>query len=145
MKDLILLAIGAYVLYKYAPIGEVGAVIPFSALADAIQQEEGYYPGSRSYRNNNPGNLRYVGQAGTTGADSEGFAVFASYQAGYNALVAQLQLDAARNPSWTLSDLINSYAPPSENDTNSYISNISSILQSQGYQVSSSTGLGEFA
>lgn len=61
-------------------------------MAGAIKDFEGWYPGSRSYRNNNPGNLKYAGQLGATGADDTGHAIFSSYDAGWNALVRQLQL-----------------------------------------------------
>lgn len=54
--------------------------------ADAIQEYEGWYKGSRSYRNNNPGNLRWA--SNQTGTDSSGFAIFATYEEGYNALVS---------------------------------------------------------
>ena len=52
----------------------------------AIQKHEGYYEGSRSYRNKNPGNLKYIGQAGSIGKDSGGFAIFGSLEDGRNAL-----------------------------------------------------------
>ncbi len=50
-------------------------------LAKAHQIHEGWYPTSRSWRNNNPGNLR----AGPP-ADSGGFTKFSSYAAGFAAL-----------------------------------------------------------
>ncbi len=100
------------------------------SIAAAIQNREGYYAGSRSFRNNNPGNLRYVGQAGAT-SDPDGFAVFSSYVAGLQALKSQIVLDASRGsdaagrPVNTLSDLISSWAPASENDTAGYIAAVS--------------------
>lgn len=51
-------------------------------LALAHQTHEGWFPGSMSYRNNNPGNLR-----GKDGA----FQIFPSYQAGFTALQNDLQ------------------------------------------------------
>ena len=68
--------------------------------------------------NNNPGNLRYVGQAGATQGEG-GFARFSTPQAGYNALVNQIKLDASRG--LTLAQFINKYAPPVENDTGLYV------------------------
>ncbi len=100
------------------------------SIALAIQNREGYYAGSRSFRNNNPGNLRYVGQAGAT-SDADGFAVFSSYGAGLQALKSQIMLDASRGsdaagrPVITLGDLISSWAPASENDTAGYITAVS--------------------
>ena len=56
-------------------------------LAEAIQSFEGWYPGSRSWRNNNPGNLR--AGIGMTGMDG-GFAVFPDVATGKLALIKQL-------------------------------------------------------
>jgi hypothetical protein len=103
-----------------------------TALANAIQTQEGYYPGSVAYTNNNPGNLAYAGQPGATQGPN-GFAVFSSYTAGYQALQNQIVLDATRgtdvngNPINTVGDLISSWAPASAgNDTSSYISSVAS-------------------
>ncbi len=73
----------------------------------------------------------YVGQPGAT-SDPDGFAVFSSYAAGLQALKNQITLDASRGsdaagrPVATVGDLITSWAPPSENDTSSYIASVSS-------------------
>lgn len=82
-------------------MGVVAVATPqLTALADAIKRQEGYIPpnsqypnGSLAYQNNNPGNLVYVGQAGAI-PGAGGFAAFSSYDAGYQALMNQLQLDA---------------------------------------------------
>lgn len=64
---------------------------------DAIQRHEGYYPpktvfengvdkypkGTPAWRNKNPGNARYVGQAGAIGKDASNFAIFPTYEVGY--------------------------------------------------------------
>ena len=71
-----------------------------------------------AYVNNNPGNLKFVGQVGATMGEG-GFAKFESPEAGYQALQSQISLDASRGQ--TLSQFINKYAPPTENDTNLYI------------------------
>src|SRR5206468_10792525 len=68
-----------------------GAGSYLSAWADAIQEFEGWHPGSRSYRNNNPGNLKGGGQAGAVGQDDEGHTIFSSYAAGRKALDHQLE------------------------------------------------------
>jgi hypothetical protein len=109
-----------------------GSISPntVDAIASAIQTQEGYYPGSLAYQNNNPGNLVYAGQPGAT-PGAGGFADFSSYAAGYSALQSQITLDATRgtdvngNPTTTLSQLISSWAPPDDNDTASYIANVS--------------------
>lgn len=71
-----------------------------------------------AYVNNNPGNLRFVGQPNAT-AGYKGFAKFATPQAGYQALVRQIGINAKQGH--TLASFISRYAPPSENDTNTYI------------------------
>lgn len=77
--------------------------------------------GTLAYANNNPGNLRFVGQPGAVLGKS-GFAKFQSPEAGLQALESQIQLDASRGH--TLATFVNKYAPPSENDTNLYINQI---------------------
>jgi hypothetical protein len=119
-----------------------GSISPaaVSSLAAAIQTHEGYYPGSVAWSNNNPGNLVYVGQQGAT-AGAGGFAKFASYSDGLNALQNQITLDAVRGtdaagrPISTVADLISSWAPASDprNDTAAYIAAVSS---STGYDPS---------
>lgn len=67
--------------------------------AKAVELHEGYYKGSRSYRNNNPGNLRYTAYTASLGAkakDTGNFCIFASYSAGFEALRAFLK-DACTN------------------------------------------------
>ena len=84
-----------------------------NTVAQTIQQVEGYYPGSVSYTNNNPGNLKYAGQAGAT-LGANGFAVFSSYDAGYQALVNQINLDASRGQ--TIAQFTSIYAPAADNN-----------------------------
>ena len=103
-------------------------------MAQAIQQREGYKPGSRSYRNNNPGNLRPPGGrtnywAGQTGVDSGGFAIFDSYESGFAALETNLNAHIARNPNQSLADYIGIYAPSTDgNDPVSYASFVADQL-----------------
>ena len=75
--------------------------------------------------NNNPGNLRYVGQAGAVQGQG-GFAKFSTPQAGVEALKNQIKLDASRGH--TLASFISKYAPPSENNTDLYVKQISQRL-----------------
>lgn len=95
-------------------------------LAQAIARFEGFRPGTRAYRNNNPGNLRYVGQAGATGADGQGFAIFQDQADGWRALERQIELDAGRGH--TLASFFTKYAPSHENDTNRYTSTVAGWL-----------------
>ena len=55
-------------------------------IAQAIMGFEGYFEGSVSFRNHNPGNLKYLKQPGTIGKDDLGFAVFDTFESGYRAL-----------------------------------------------------------
>lgn len=107
-------------LAKWLVVGAIGWILymeltggfnvsPLDAVATAIQNHEGYYPGSVSYRNNNPGNLKYAGQPGATGADARGFAIFPDFATGFQALKNQLALDASRNPDWTLTQFFSKY------------------------------------
>lgn len=84
--------------------------------AEAIKQHEGWYKGSRSYRNNNPGNIRYVSQEGTTGQDPQGFAIFKTYEDGFNALVALIKRAKAGDsriyrPNMSFLEFFSTYAP----------------------------------
>lgn len=101
-----------------------------ASLASAIQQFEGWFPGSVSYRNNNPGNLKYLGQAGALGADPRGFAVFDSFDSGWQALLDLLAHYRAYYPNWTLLDLMNVYAPARDNNNPSAYANF--IAQQAG-------------
>ena len=102
--------------------------------ADGIQESEGWVAGSRSYRNHNPGNLKYAGQAGTTGPDKEGFCVFINDQLGFHALVRQLGIacagqSKAYSPDMTLKDFTIKYAQPkSEQALENYLKPIISRL-----------------
>lgn len=88
-------------------------------VASTIQQIEGWAPGTRSYRNNNPGNLRCANQAGMLSCDPQGYAVFPDYQTGLTAEENQIQLDAGRGLS--IQDFIAKYAPASDgNNPTSY-------------------------
>ena len=78
-----------------------------------------------AYVNNNPGNLRYVGQTGAVPGRG-GFAKFESPEAGYQALKNQIQIRV--NQGKNLASFISQYAPPSENDTNEYINVVSRQL-----------------
>jgi len=82
---------------------------------------------SLAERNFNPGNLRYVGQAGATQGEG-GFAKFASDREGFKALAEQLTLYATGKSKAagykkldTIQDIISLYAPKNENDTKAYI------------------------
>ncbi len=110
------------------PISPVGASNKLNLWAEAIKEHEGWfapskaYPeGSKSYRNNNPGNLRYVGQPSATGPDKTGFCIFPTYKDGFNALVSMLKNAATGKskvykPTMTLLDFFRTYAPAADSN-----------------------------
>lgn len=76
--------------------------------------------GTRAWRNNNPGCIRYSEFARQMGAVGRagGFAVFPDEQTGMAAIGTLLRSDKYRN--LTISAAIMKYAPPHENDTHGY-------------------------
>lgn len=98
------------------------------ALATAImwrEGEPGFRPGARSFRNNNPGNVR---RASWPAKDADGFDIYADVIEGYEALVDDLadKFTDGKNAhqlgqSSTLADLFKVYAPAEDaNDPESY-------------------------
>ncbi|MGH9770095.1 MAG: hypothetical protein ACRD4Q_00095 [Candidatus Acidiferrales bacterium] len=94
------------------------AVPVLEAIADAIMRFEGWEPGSRSYRNRNPGNLRL--QSPEFARDSDGYNVFPSFGQGYEELVRELheevagQNHAGINANSSLLELFSVYAPTAD-------------------------------
>jgi len=85
----------------------------------------------KAARNKNPGNLR-TGK-GQTGV-KDGYAVFPSEQAGWDALLFDVRSKITGStrtglgPGSTLRDFVAVYAPPSENPTSSYLKFVSDSL-----------------
>lgn len=74
---------------------------------------------------NNPGNIRYnPAFKGCTG-QSKGFCNFSSPGYGYRAILVLLTTYYTRYGLNTIRKIINRYAPPSENKTETYITNLS--------------------
>jgi hypothetical protein len=98
----------------------------------AIARQEGALnddPNDIPSRQNNPLDLRYAGQIGASRPKGtvvkrgqEPIAMFATLAHGIAAGYRQLWLDIARGMS--LRELIEAWAPPSENDTATYIKNV---------------------
>lgn len=94
----------------------------------------------RSFRNNNFGNLNYVGQEGARLEDPNGkgearFAKFNTPEEGFRGLANQLTLYANGKSKATggrkletVEDIIGVYAPSNENNTQQYISSLSTKL-----------------
>lgn len=100
-------------------------VPPLEAVADAMMHREGWAPGSHSYRNRNPGNLRP--SSPMQPRDEQNYRVFNSLGAGYTALLSELTAkftganEHGIGPSSTLQELIDVYAPRADkNDPSSY-------------------------
>jgi len=74
--------------------------------AQAIKAHEGWLPGSRSFRNNNPGNLKGRGDAGT---DADGFAVFSSSDLGMAALERDLSAKVEKYPNFSILQIMTRY------------------------------------
>jgi len=93
--------------------------------AKSFLDPSGYTP--RGLRNNNPGNLNYVGQAGAvkeSGPDGR-FAVFKAPTEGIAALAHQIQLYGYRGND-TLAGIVNKFAPGADgNDVAAYIKSLS--------------------
>jgi len=113
--------------------GNTKSFIP--QLAKAIEHHEGYFVGSRSYRNNSPANFKsgtltsYMIKLGAIGVDPQGFAKFPTYDIGFNALCLFLK-DACTDKlrlyrgSMTIAEFFHRYAPSSENNTQVYITQV---------------------
>jgi hypothetical protein len=56
--------------------------------AMAIMEFEGYHKGSASYRNRNPGNLKWP----NTMSDTSGHSIFRNFEVGWDTLVHQLNI-----------------------------------------------------
>jgi hypothetical protein len=101
----------------------------YTAIANEIQTLEGWFPGSVSYRLNNPGNLTYAGQPGATPVTvgQNTFADFDSYADGYQALLNQIALNASRGQS--ISQFAAIYAPAADgNNPTSYAASLAAAV-----------------
>jgi hypothetical protein len=102
----------------------------FGQIIELPSQQSAPSTAPRGIRNNNPGNIRFgrfASQAGATGQDDGGFAVFASMQEGVQAAIRLLQSYAARGFD-TIRSIISKWAPSSENNTSAYISDVAKKL-----------------
>lgn len=130
-------------------------------MALAIGTKEGWYKGTRSFRNNNPGNLDYSNNlksidSGVT-MESNGnsrFAKFSTAELGVKALVenkikrwangnmpitsgnqSQLPGGYKKGTQPTIKQFFYTYAPPSENNTQLYISQVINALNKNGFNI----------
>jgi hypothetical protein len=87
----------------------------YAFLGACMLHVEGYYSTkSLAFKNRNPGNIE----------DSNGkMRVFESSLAGFICLLVDINANAGK----TLAQFLSKYAPPSENDTNMYVSVVSTL------------------
>lgn len=92
------------------------------AWAKAIQKHEGYFPGSRSFRNNNPGNFRcaqWLMNEFKALRCEDNFIVFGSFEDGWKALLGFLRYAAtdklrSYRSTMTLYEFFSVYAPSAD-------------------------------
>ena len=98
----------------------------FNLGSSSLLGGSGGLSGVRGLRNNNPLNIRWDGRTewqGMTGSDSGGFVIFSEPVYGIRA-AARILLSYARRGIVTVSDIVSTWAPPIENDTDAYIQNV---------------------
>jgi len=96
-------------------------------LAQAIAKMEGFgIPGAVPTRDNNPGDLRHSPHSSHDGEGPNDIGIIDTAADGWADLELQLQRDAARG--YTMADLIETYAPPTENDTQNYLNYVCNSL-----------------
>ena len=114
------------------------------AWANVIAQFEGFNsPGTRPARNNNPGDLKYLGQAGAVGADSAGFAVFPDPITGFQALYRQLQKYVTDFPTFTILEIMAHYlgqVTPTVNAQGDAFTYAAAVASGLGVDISTTLG-----
>ena len=89
------------------------------------------YTATVGLRNNNPGNIRWSASnnwQGQTGQDSNGFCVFDTPQDGIRALAVLLLNYYNKYDLNTVENIITKWAPPSENDTVTYYTDVADAM-----------------
>ena len=89
----------------------------------------------RGWRNNNPGNIRHgpAWQGLSPEQTDKSFCQFISPEYGIRALCKILKTYQTKHGLKTISAIINRYAPPIENDTNSYADHVAKMLSTKPY------------
>lgn len=121
---------GALALFAWSRTRSGGAGLASTLeFLDVSASRVGAAVNSRGYRNNNPGNIRFIatnpfnGQVGNDG----GLGVYARPQDGVRALGKQLQAYERRHLV-TVRDIVATWAPPNENDTSAYVADVAAQL-----------------
>lgn len=115
-------------------------------LAEAIATNEGYFNGTSkvAIANNNPGNLKFVGQPGAT-KDARGFAVFKTPEEGAQALINDLTYKYNSGKYSTINDLMSVYSPDFDNPANPNYGKTGPTLATSGAQAYVDNNLGSYA
>jgi len=88
------------------------------------------YKLTRGIRNKNPGNIRdsiYNNWNGKTGVDGAGFVIFSDARFGIRAIGKTID-SYQRRSVLTIAQIIETWAPPSENNTASYIQSVAARM-----------------
>lgn len=81
----------------------------------------------RGIRNNNPLNLEYLPNQGTSGSDGR-FGVYPTMEAGVAANARQLLMYRDQHGLNTIADIINRWAPAGENDPRNYAGQVATTM-----------------
>lgn len=99
---------------------------------------------TRGIRNNNPGNIRRDGTAWQGMAVNQtdpDFVQFVSPEYGIRAIAVILNTYMVQHGLYTISGIIGRWAPPSENDTQAYISDVSNSMGVDANQILDSSDI----
>lgn len=106
---------------KWAAWATVAALV-------ALVASNGGTMAPRGIRNHNPGNIRAGDNwRGMVGTDDAGFVVFDSPAYGIRAMQRILNSYRARGVN-TVRAIINTWAPPNENNTSAYVDHVAKVL-----------------
>lgn len=110
--------------------------------ADAVQIAEGDSANDLNIRNNNPGNLR---SWGATPMGEGGFPKFNTFTDGVEALWENFLNHFHANPSQTISEYVNLYAPPSDGNSQNtqYVATLCYIVNRYFPTVTGATTMSE--
>ena len=103
------------------PPGAVPAAQRPAATPSTVQTSAQDVAAPLGVRNNNPGNLR---QWGDMPRDAKGYAMFATPEAGLAAAIKNLRAQQQVHGLSTIESIVSKWAPPSENNTAAYISDV---------------------
>ena len=105
-----------------AIVSSINKRVSVKQLAEAMAEFEGFYTvGTRAFRNNNPLNVKYVGQALAIGKDDKNFCIFKTPDDGWTTGIALLRIKIFdKFFNGTISDVIRNWTSgdPVENQNN---------------------------